>query len=82
MVFPTFPEFFMIHIVKGFGIVSKKEVDVYLELSCFFDDPVHVGNLISVSSAFSKSSMYIWILLVHILLKRRLKDFEYYLANM
>ena len=67
--FTTFPEFFMIHTVKGFGVVSKKEVDVYLELSCFFDDPVDVGNSISCSSAFSKSSLNIWKFSVHVLLK-------------
>ena len=61
----------MIHTVKGFGVVNKEEVDVFLELSCFFDDPVHVGNLISGSSAFSKSSLNIWKFSVHILLKRR-----------
>ena len=68
--------------VKGFGIVNKAEVDVSLELSCFFDDPVDVGNLISGSSAFSKSSLYIWNLSVHILLKPSLKDFEHKLNNM
>ena len=72
----------MIHTVKGFGIVNKAEIDVSLELSCFFDDPVDVGNLISGSSAFSKSNLCIWKFLVHVLLKPSLKDFEYYLANM
>ena len=61
---------------------SEEEVDVFLELSCFFDDPTDVGYLISGSSAFSKSSLYIWKFLVHILLKPSLKDFEHYLANM
>ena len=70
----------MIHTVKGFGIVNKVEVDVFLELLCFFNDPVDVGNLISGSSAFSKTSLYIWNFSVHILLKPSLKDFEYYLA--
>ena len=56
----NFPQFIVIHIVKGFGIVNKAEIDVFLELSCFFDDPAHVGNLISGSSAFSKTSLNIW----------------------
>ena len=68
----------MIHTVKGFGIVSKAEVDVFLELSCFFYDPTDVGNLISGSSAFSKFSLNIWKFTVHILLKPGLDDFEYY----
>ena len=72
----------MIHIVKGFGIVNKAEVDVFLELSCFFDDPTDVGNLISGSSAFSKSSLNIWKFTVHILLKPGLENFEHYLARM
>ena len=80
--FKNFPEFVAIHTVKGFGIVSKAEVDVFLELSCFFDDPMDVGNLISGSSAFSKSSLCIWKLLVHILLKPGLKNFEHYFASM
>ena len=62
--FKNFPEFVVIHTVKGFGIVNKTEIDVFLELSSFFDDPVDVGNLISGSSAFSKSSLYIWKFLV------------------
>ena len=65
----------MIHIVKGFGIVNKAEVDVFLELSCIFNDPVNVGNLISGSSAFSKSSLNIWRFVVYILLKLGLEDF-------
>ena len=65
----NFPQFIVIHTVKGFGIVSKAEIDVFLELSCFFDDPVAVGNLISGSSAFSKTSWNIWKFTVHILLK-------------
>ena len=69
----------MIHTVQGFGVVSKAEIDVFLELSCFLDDPVDVGNLISSSSAFSKSSLYVWKFLVHVLLKPSLKDFEHYL---
>ena len=80
--FKNFPEFVVIHTVKGFGIVNEAEVDVFLELSCFFYDPMYVGNLISGSSAFSKSSLYIWKFLVHILLKPSLKDFEPYMASM
>ena len=67
----------MIHIVKGFGIVNKAEVDVFLELSCFFDDPVDAGNLISGSSAYSKTSLNIWEFMVHILLKPGLENFEH-----
>ena len=77
----NFPQFVVIHTVKGFGIVNKAEIDVFLELSCFFNDPTDVGNLISVSSAVSKSSWHIWKFLVHILLKSSLKDFEYYLVS-
>ena len=80
--FKNFPEFVVIHTVKGFGIVNEAEVDVFLELSCFFYDPMDVGNLISGSSAFSKSSLYIWKFLVHVLLKPSLKDFEPYMASM
>ena len=65
--FQSFPQFIVIHTVKGFGIVNKAEIDVFLELSCFFDDPTDVGNLISGSFAFSKSSLHIWKFLVHIL---------------
>ena len=72
----------MIHIVKGLGVVNEAEVDVFLEFSWFFYDPADTDNLISCSSAFSKSSLYIWKLLVHVLLKPSLKDFEYYLASM
>ena len=78
--FQNFPQFVVIHTVKGFVIVNKAEVNVFLELSCFFDDPTDVGNLISGSSAFSKSSLYIWKFLVHLLLKPSLKDFDHYLA--
>ena len=67
----------MIHTVKGLGIVNKAEVDVFLELSCFFDDPTDVGNLISGSSAFSKSSLNIWKFMVHVLLKPGLEIFEH-----
>ena len=72
----------MIHKVKGFGVINKTEVDVFLELSCFFDDPVDVGNLISGSSAFSKSSLNIWKFMVHVLLKPGLENFEHYFASM
>ena len=71
----------MVHTVKGFGIVNKAEIDVFLELSWFFDDPTDVGNLISGSSAYAKSSLYIWKFSVHILLKPSLKDFEEHLAS-
>ena len=71
----------MIHTVKGFGIVNKEEIDVFLELSCFFDDPADVGNLISGSSAFSKSSLNIRKLRVHVLLKPGLENFEHYFTN-
>ena len=71
----NFPQFVVIHTVKGFGIVNKSEVDVFLELSCFCDDSTDVGNLISGSSAFSKSSLNIWKLMVHILLKPGLEIF-------
>ena len=71
----NFPQFVVIYTVKGFGIVSKAEVDVFLELSCFFDDPTNVGNLISGSSAFSKTSLNIWKFTVHILLKPGLGEF-------
>ena len=71
------PQFIVIHIVKGFGIVNKAEIDVFLELSCFFNDPTDVGNLISGSSAFSKSSLKIWKFIVHILLKPGLENFEH-----
>ena len=78
----NFPQFILIHIVKGFGIVNKAEIDVFLELSCFFDDPLDVGDLISDSSAFSKYRLYIWVFLVHVLLKPSLKDIEHDLASM
>ena len=72
----------MIYTVKGFGVVKKAEVDVILEPSCFFDDPVDITNLISGSSAFSKSSLNIWKLTIHVLLKPGLEDFEHYFASM
>ena len=80
--FKNFPQCVVIHTVKGFGIVNKAEVDVFLELSCFFDDPTDVGNLISGSSVFSKSSLNIWKFSVHILLKPCLENFEHYFASM
>ena len=73
--FENFPQFVVIHTIKGFGIVNKAEIDVFLELSCFFNDPVDVGHLISGSSAFSKPSLCIWKFSVYILLKLSLKDF-------
>ena len=75
-------QFAVIHTVKGFDLVNKAELDVFLELSCFFDDPMDVGNLISGSSAFSKSSLNIWKFTVHVLLKPDLENFEYYFASM
>ena len=77
-----FPQFVVIHTVKGFGIVNKVEIGVLLELSCFFDDPTDVGNLISGSSAFSKSSLNICKIMVHVPLKPHLENFEHYLASM
>ena len=78
----NFPQFIVIHTVKGFGIVNKAEVDVFLEFSCFFYNPTDVGNLISGSSAFSKSILNISKFSVHILLKPGLENFEHYLASM
>ena len=80
--FQNFPQFVVIHTVKGFGIVNKAKVGVFLEFPCFFNDPVVVGNLISGSSAFSKSSMNIWKLTVYILLKLGLENFKHYFASM
>ena len=77
----NFPQFIVIHTVKGFGIVNKAEIDVFLELSCFFDDPADVGSLISGSSAFSKTSLNIWNFTVHVLLKPGLENFEHYFTN-
>ena len=77
----NFPQIGLVHTVKGFGVVNKAEVDVFLELSWFFDDPVDFGNFTSGSSAFSKSSLNIWKLLVHILLKFHLENFEHYFAS-
>ena len=78
--FQNFPEFVVIHIVKGFGIANKAEVDVFLELSCFLDDPADVGSLISGSSAFSKTSSNITKFIFHVLLKPGLENFEHYFA--
>ena len=79
IIFQNFPQFFVIHSVKGFGIVNKAEVDGFLELSCFFDDPADVSNLISGSPAFSKTSLNIWTFTVHVFLKPGLKNIEHYL---
>ena len=76
--FQSFPQFIVIYTVKGFGIVNKAEIDVFLELSGFFDDPADVGNLISCSSDFSKTSWNIWKFMVHVLLKPGLDNFEHY----
>ena len=80
--FQNFPQFIVIHAVKGFVIVSKAEVYVFLEFSCFFDDPVNVGNLTSASSDFSKTSLNIWKFMVHVLLKPSLENFEHYFSSM
>ena len=80
--FQNFPQFIVIHTVKGSGIVNKAEVAVFLELFSFFDDPMDVGNLICGSSAFSKLSWNIWKFIVHVLLKPGLEDFEHYFASM
>ena len=85
LVFPffhNFPQLIVIHTVKGFDIVNKAEVSVFLELYCFFDDPVDVGKLISGSSAFSKTSLNTWKFTVHILLKPVLENFEHYFTSM
>ena len=78
----NFPQFIVIHTVNVFSIVNESEVDVVLEFSCFFNDPTNVGNLISGSSAFSKSSLNIWKFSVHVLLKPSLEKFEHYFASM
>ena len=80
-VFQNFPQFVVIHTVRGFGIVNKADVDVFLKFSCFFDDAVDVGNLISGSSAFSKFSLNTWKFTVHILLKPGLENFEHYFTS-
>ena len=79
--FQNFPQFIVIHTVKGFGTVNKAEIDVYLELSCSFDDPANVGNLISGSSAFSKTRSNIQKFTAHILLKPGLENFEHYFTS-
>ena len=80
--FQNFPQFIVIHTVKGLGIVNKAEIDVFLELSCFFDDSTDVDHLISGSSAFSKTSLNIWKFTVHVLLKPGLENFEHYFTSM
>ena len=80
--FKNFLQIVVIHTVKGFGVVNKAEVDIFLELSCFFHDPADVGNLISGSSAFSKTSLNIWNFTVHILLKPGLENFKHYFTSM
>ena len=83
LVFPSLSEFSTVYCDphKGFGIVNKAEIDVFLELACFFHDPADVGNLISCSSAFSKTSLNIWKFMVHVLLKPGLENFEHYFAS-
>ena len=80
--FQSFPQFIVIHTLEGFGIVNKVEIDIFLELSCFFDAPMDVGNLISGSSPFSKTSLNIWKFTVHVLLKPDLENFKYYFTSM
>ena len=77
----NFPLFVVIHTVKGFGIVNKAEVNVFLELSCFFDDPTDVGNVISGSSAFSKTSLNIWKFMVHMFVKPDVENFKHYFTS-
>ena len=79
--FKNFPEFVVVYRVKDFGIVDKAEVDIFLEFSCFFDDSIVIGNLISGSSVFSKCSLNIWKFMVHVLLKPGLENFEHYFAR-
>ena len=80
--FKNFPEFLVVHTIKGFGLFNKAYIDVFLELSCFFNDPMDVGNLISGSSAFSKYSLNTWKFTIYILLKLGLENFEYYFTSM
>ena len=82
LLFKNFLQFIVIHTIKGFIKVNESEVNVFLKLSCFYYDPMDIGSLISDSSAFSKSSLYIWTFSVHVLLKPSLKNFEHYLASM
>ena len=77
----NFPQFIVIHTVKGFGIVNKAEIDIFLELSCFFNDPMDVGNLISGSSSFSKTNLNIWKFMIYVLLKLGLENVEHYFAR-
>ena len=79
--FKNFPQFVVIHIVKGFGVVNEAEISVFLEFSCFFDDPMDVGNLISGSSTFSISKLNIWKSSVHVLLKPCLENYEHYFTS-
>ena len=79
--FQNFPEFVVVHTIKDFGIVNKAEIDIFLEHSCYFDDSTDVGNLISDSSDFSKSSLNIWKFMVHVLLKPGLENFEHYFTT-
>ena len=79
--FQNFPQFIVIQTVEGSGVVNKAEIDVFLELSCFFDDPVDIGNLTSGSSAFSKTSLNIWKFSIHVLLKPGLENFEHYFTS-
>ena len=81
-VFKNFPQFVVTHTVKGFGIVNKTEIDVFLELSCFFNDATDVGNLISGSSAFPKTSLNTWKFTVHVLLKPDLENFDHHFSSM
>ena len=81
LLFKNFPQFVVSHTVNGFGVVNKAEIDVFLELSCFFDDPADIGNLISGSSAFSKSSLNIWKFMVNIMLKPGLENFKHYFTS-
>ena len=80
--FKNFPQFVVIHTVKGFGVVNKTEVDVFLEFSYYFDDPTDVRNFISGSSPLSKPSLNVWKFMVHVLLKPGLENFEYYFASL
>ena len=80
--FNNFPQFVVIHTVKGFSVINEADVDVFLELSCFFNDPTDVSNLISDTSAFSKSSLNIWKFSVHVLLKPGLENFEHHFDSM
>ena len=79
--FQNFPQFVVIHTVKGFGVINKAEVDVFLELLCFFDDPADAGNLVFGSSAFSKTSLNIWKFTVHVLLKLGLENFKHHFTS-